>query len=79
MRDFKLKLAQSTVVGRLYLDAPQPKQRGPENRSPLWREVFAEARAALATVENTLAVPDILKAAELIAKARQVMTFGFGG
>ncbi len=79
LRDFKLKLAQSTVVGRLYLDAPQPKQRGPENRSPLWREVFAEARAALATVENTLAVPDILKAAELIAKARQVMTFGFGG
>ena len=51
VRDFKLKLAQSTVVGRLYLDVP--KERRPSaDRSPLWKEVFGEARAALAVVEE---------------------------
>jgi DNA-binding MurR/RpiR family transcriptional regulator len=79
VRDFKLKLAQSTVVGRLYLDAPQQTRRAPEDRSPLWREVFAEARAAITTVEDTLSVAEVLKAAKLIAEARQVMVFGFGG
>src|ERR1700733_13223381 len=53
VRDFKLKLAQSTVVGRLYLDVH--KERKPSgDRSPFWKEVFGEARAALAVVEDTL-------------------------
>jgi RpiR family transcriptional regulator, carbohydrate utilization regulator len=78
VRDFKLKLAQSTVVGRLYLNVPrEPKQSG--DRSPLWKEVFVEARAALSVVEDTLSPADVLKAAELILAARQVMIFGLGG
>jgi RpiR family transcriptional regulator, carbohydrate utilization regulator len=78
VRDFKLKLARSTVVGRLYLDGH--KERKPSgDRSPLWKEVFGEARAALAVVEDTLSPVDILKAAELISAARQVMIFGLGG
>jgi RpiR family transcriptional regulator, carbohydrate utilization regulator len=78
VRDFKLKLAQSTVVGRLYLDVP--KERRPSaDRSPLWKEVIGEARAALAVVEDTLSPADVLMAAELISAARQVMIFGLGG
>jgi RpiR family transcriptional regulator, carbohydrate utilization regulator len=78
VRDFKLKLAQSTVVERLYLDVP--KERRPSaDRSPLWKEVIGEARAALAVVEDTLSPADVLMAAELISAARQVMIFGLGG
>src|SRR6187431_1627295 len=46
VRDFKLKLAQSVVVGRLYL-APLPPPEPSENGSPLWNVVFGEARNAL--------------------------------
>ena len=53
VRDFKLKLAQSTVVGRLYLDVPNAR-RSSADGSPLWKEIFGEARAALAIVEDTL-------------------------
>src|SRR5881396_769543 len=45
VRDFKLKLAQSVVVGRLYLITAQPPVPT-ENGSPLWNTVFGEARSA---------------------------------
>ena len=41
--------------------------------------MFSEARAALAVVEDTLSSADVLRAAELISTARQVMIFGLGG
>src|ERR1700760_4111371 len=78
VRDFKLKLAQSTVVGRLYLDVPK-ERRSSGDRSPFWKEVFGEARAALAVVEDTLSPADVWKAAEMVSAARQVMIFGLGG
>jgi RpiR family carbohydrate utilization transcriptional regulator len=78
VRDFKLKLAQSVVVGRLYLSpGPPPEPNG--NASPLWNVVFGEARNALNAVERSIEPGDIIKAAELVASAHQVLVFGLGG
>ncbi len=78
VRDFKLKLAQSVVVGRLYLSPNPPPEPG-ENGSPLWNVVFGEARNALNAVERSIDPKDILKAANLVASAPQVLVFGLGG
>lgn len=78
VRDFKLKLAQSVVVGRLYFSAttaPVPS----ENGSPMWNVVFGEARNALNAVERQVDPNEVMRAAELIAKAHQVIVFGLGG
>ena len=78
VRDFKLKLAQSVVVGRLYLSpGPPPEPNG--SGSPLWNVVFGEARNALNAVERSIEPADIIKAAELVASAHQVLIFGLGG
>ncbi|MGO4838749.1 MurR/RpiR family transcriptional regulator, partial [Rhizobiaceae sp. 2RAB30] len=77
VRDFKLKLAQSLVVGQLYLSkTPTP---GPDNGMPFWGAVFGEARRALEEAERQLDPVELAKAAELIATARQVTVFGLGG
>lgn len=78
VRDFKLKLAQSVVVGRLYL-APGEALEPTSDGSPLWSVVFGEARNAIAAVERSVDPADILKAAELVANAHQVVVFGLGG
>ena len=78
VRDFKLKLAQSVVVGRLYLANGQPPPPA-ENGSPLWNVVFGEARNALTAVERQIDPNEVLKAAELIASAHQIAVFGLGG
>lgn len=79
VRDFKRKLAQSVVVGRLYL-APGPTSfETSANASPLWTEVFGEARNALAAVERQVDPQAIVNAADLVASAHQVLVFGLGG
>lgn len=78
VRDFKLKLAQSVVVGRLYLMSPPPPEPN-ENGSPLWNVVFGEARNALTAVERSIDPKEIIRAAELVASAHQVLVFGLGG
>lgn len=77
VRDFKLKLAQSLVVGALYLEKPAP--RNGENGMPFWGAVFGEAHRALQEAERQLDPRQVQKAAELIATARQVTVFGLGG
>lgn len=77
VRDFKLKLAQSLVVGSLYL-AKSPASAS-DNGMPFWSAVFGEAHRALHEVERQLDPAQLQKAAELIAKARQVTVFGLGG
>jgi DNA-binding MurR/RpiR family transcriptional regulator len=78
VRDFKLKLAQSVVVGRLYL-SPLPPPEPNENGSPLWNVVFGEARNALSAVERSIHPKAVLEAAEMVASAHQVLVFGLGG
>jgi RpiR family transcriptional regulator, carbohydrate utilization regulator len=77
VRDFKLKLAQSVVVGRLYL-APGESEPTTDG-SPLWSVVFGEARNALAAVERSIDPAAIMQAADLVARAHQVLIFGLGG
>lgn len=79
VRDFKLKLAQSVVVGRLYLNPVQHPPIAADNGSPLWNVVFGEARNALSAVERSINPADVVRAAELIASAHQVAVFGLGG
>ena len=78
VRDFKLKLAQSVVVGRMYLTTGQPVVPT-EDASPLWNTVFAEARNALNAVERQVDPAEVVKAADLVASAHQVAVFGLGG
>lgn len=78
VRDFKVKLAQSVVVGRLYLTATHAVAPS-EDGSPLWSTVFGEARNALNAVERQVDPAAVVKAAELIASAHQVAVFGLGG
>lgn len=79
VRDFKLKLAQSLVVGELYLDATDPPMPDGKDVPPFWGPVLHEARRALREVERQLAPADVLAAAEAVAGARRVAAFGLGG
>lgn len=79
VRDFKLKLAQSLVVGDLYL-APTPPAVGATDDLPsFWGPVLGEARRALREVERQLDPGPVLEAAEAIAAAGSVAAFGLGG
>ncbi|MBU0584055.1 MAG: MurR/RpiR family transcriptional regulator [Alphaproteobacteria bacterium] len=78
VRDFKLKLAQSVVVGRLYLSPVAPSEPN-GNGSPLWNVVFGEARNALSAVERSIDPKDVIAAADMVANAHQVVVFGLGG
>ena len=78
VRDFKLKLAQSVVVGRLYLATGQTPTPN-ENGSPQWNVVLGEAHNALNAVERQIDPSDVIRAGELIAGAHQVVVFGLGG
>ena len=77
VRDFKLKLAQSLVVGALYLSKPPTPVS--DNGMPFWGAVFAEAHRALQETERQIDPVQLQKVAELIAKARRVVVFGLGG
>ncbi len=79
VRDFKLKLAQSVVVGRLYLSTGSQPPAPTDNGSPMWNEVFGEARNALNLVERQIDPAAVMRAAEMIAGAHQVAVFGLGG
>lgn len=78
VRDFKLKLAQSVVVGRLYF-SPEPRSELSENGSPLWNVVFGEAHSALNAVERSVDPKKVDEAAKLVAGANRVLIYGLGG
>lgn len=82
MRDFKLKLAQSLVVGELYLnsDPALPASDGTDAQTPaFWGVVLGDAHAALREVERQVPPAAVMAAAEAVATAGQVVTFGLGG
>ncbi|TPW30308.1 MurR/RpiR family transcriptional regulator [Pararhizobium mangrovi] len=77
VRDFKLKLAQSLVVGALFL---KKSARAHEDHTiSFWSAVFGKARQALEEAEKQIGPAAVEKAATLIAGARQVVVFGLGG
>ena len=78
VRELKVKLAQSMVVGRIYLDEP-PHVGVARAKPTLWRSVFEEIRRAIAAVEQQLRQEDVEKAADAIANCSKLVAFGVGG
>jgi RpiR family transcriptional regulator, carbohydrate utilization regulator len=78
VRELKVKLAQSMVVGRIYLDPP-PHVGTAQAKPALWRSVFEEIRRAITAVEQQLRPEDVEKAAEAIADCTRLVAFGVGG
>lgn len=81
VRDFKLQLARSLVVGELFLavDKSAPVAATNDSLPPFWGSVFGEARLALREVESQLDPTLVLKAAACIVPARRVVVLGLGG
>ena len=79
VRDFKLKLAQSLVVGALYLSIPRESLQREDSGLPCWKAVFDEARRAIDEAEHQIDPQQVQQAASLIAQARQITVFGLGG
>ncbi len=82
VRDFKLKLARSLVVGDVFLAVGRAEDIPEElfgTAPPFWGSVFGEARRALREVERQLDPALVLRAAEAIATATRVAAFGLGG
>jgi RpiR family carbohydrate utilization transcriptional regulator len=78
VRELKVKLAQSLVVGRIYLE-PSPDAGAAKDRPALWRSVFEEIRRAVAAAEQQLRPEDVERAAEAIAGCGRLAAFGVGG
>ena len=79
VRDFKLRLAQSLVVGNVFLNFRDP-QPAPENASlPFWNDMVQNATEALRITERQLDQEVIKAAAVTIAAAKRVYIFGVGG
>jgi DNA-binding MurR/RpiR family transcriptional regulator len=78
VRELKVKLAQSMVVGRIYLEPP-PNVGSAQARPALWRSIFEEIRRAITAAEQQLRQEDIDKAAEAIANCEKLVAFGVGG
>ncbi|MDO9413902.1 MAG: MurR/RpiR family transcriptional regulator [Pseudolabrys sp.] len=78
VRELKVKLAQSLVVGRIYLDEPQPV-RDTEGKHTVWQLILDDIHRAINTAERQLVVADFERAAEVIASCRKLITIGVGG
>ena len=78
LRDLKVKLAQSMVVGRIYIETP-PYVGTDLARPAMWRSVFTEIRRAVDSVEGQINREDVDRAAEAIASCSNLAAFGVGG
>lgn len=78
LRELKVRLAQSMVVGRIYIEPP-PLAGTDLARPAMWRSVFFEIRKAITAVEEQLRREDVDRAAEAIAACAQLVAFGVGG
>ena len=80
VRDFKLQLARSLVVGEIFLANDNPDSSAePGSRPPFWDSILSEARLALREVERQLDPGLVLAAASILAPAHRVLTLGLGG
>ena len=79
VRDFKLKLAQSVVVGRALSRAGAAARAQRQRLAALERGVRRGAQRPAARSSGSIDPAEMLKAAELVASAHQVLVFGLGG
>jgi DNA-binding MurR/RpiR family transcriptional regulator len=78
VRELKVKLAQSLVVGRIYLEEPPQAGNNP-GKPTVWQIILEDIHRAVNTAERQLVVPDFERAAEAIASCGKLITFGVGG
>jgi RpiR family carbohydrate utilization transcriptional regulator len=78
VRELKVKLAQSLVVGRIYLEEP-PHAGNNLGKPTVWQIILEDIHRAINTAERQLVVPDFERAAEAIASCSKLITFGVGG
>lgn len=79
VRDFKLQLARSLVVGEIYLAADRAAPAPAGEMPPYWHSILTEAHAALTEVERQLDPAALEAASGILAQARRVAVFGLGG
>ncbi|MGA1276269.1 MAG: MurR/RpiR family transcriptional regulator, partial [Gemmobacter sp.] len=82
VRDFKLQLARSLVVGDIYLEAANTAAaEAPAGAAqPSYvRSILTEARRAIDEVERQLDPEALGRAAEILAAARRIVVIGVGG
>ena len=78
VRELKVKLAQSLVVGRIYLE--EPPQAGSDVGKPtVWQLILEDIHRAINSAERQLVVADFERAANVIATCGKLVTFGVGG
>lgn len=78
VRELKVKLAQSLVVGRIYLEEPPHVGDNP-GKPTLWQIILEDIHRAINTAERQLVVDDFERAAEAIVSCSKLVTFGVGG
>jgi len=78
VRELKVKLAQSLVVGRIYLEEPPDAGSNP-GKPTVWQLILDDIHRAINTAERQLVVADFERAAETIASCGKLITFGVGG
>ena len=77
VRDFKLKLVQSLVVGAIYIhDRPEPAA---DSQLPFRSKVFNNAHRAINLAEQQIADAKIIAAVDMVTGSRRVLVFGVGG
>jgi len=77
VRDFKLKLAQSLIVGAIYFhDRPVAVQ---ETSLPFKSKLFENARRAIDLAEQQIEDKQLLTAVDFITGSKRVLVFGVGG
>ena len=78
VRELKVKLAQSLVVGRIYLEEP-PQPGNDLGKPTVWQMILEDIHRAINTAERQLVVADFERAAGVIAACGKLVTFGVGG
>lgn len=77
-RGLKVKLAQSLVVGRIYLEEP-PHAGDDRGRLSVWQLILEDIHRAINTTERQLVLADFERAADAIVNCRKLVTIGVGG
>jgi DNA-binding MurR/RpiR family transcriptional regulator len=77
VRDFKLQLAQSLVVGAIYFHDRPANQ--PDAALPFRNKIFEDARHAIDLAERQTIDKQLLAAVDFVTHARRVLVFGVGG
>lgn len=77
VRDFKLKLAQSLIVGAIYFyDRPAASQ---DSALPFRNTVFNNAHRAIELAEQQIEDGQLIAAVDFITGSKRVLVFGVGG